>query len=68
MARVLVVTQAFGDYAKGARIEDPKLVESFLATHRHHVVPVLVPDPPAQLAKGAEPEADDKADAAPAKR
>lgn len=46
MARHLIVTEPFGDFTKGARIEDPALVEKFEASHPASVVAVTAPDAP----------------------
>ena len=43
MAHALVVTQAFGDFAKGSVIEDPELVAAVGASHPAHVVRVQGP-------------------------
>lgn len=39
MARVLVVTNPFGDFGRGDRISDPAQIDAILAGHnRHHVI------------------------------
>ena len=50
--QTLIVTHAFGPYAKGARITDAQKVQE----HRDspNVVPVNEPDPPAPDAREAE--------------
>lgn len=43
----LIVSRAFGDHARGDRIEDQDEVERVLASeHEHHVVRIAVPDEP----------------------
>lgn len=68
--RVLIVTQAFADYAKGERITDPELVDVLFRSHRGHVVPVNQPDlaPSVEEPEAAEPEAgpDPESDLKPA--
>ena len=50
MAHALVVTQAFGEYAKGSVIEDPELVAALGVSHPAHVVrvPAQAPIIPAE--------------------
>lgn len=46
MAIHLVVSQPFGDYAKGDRITDPAAVQKLLLEHPHRVVKINAEDAP----------------------
>jgi hypothetical protein len=63
MKTVLVVTQAFGDYAKGDQISDPEKMAAVLEANETHVVRTSVLDDDevaAELAQaGAAPVADE---------
>lgn len=53
----LIVTQPFGDFAMGARIDDPILVENVLANHPSSVVKVSDGEPGTLEIAQPEPEA-----------
>lgn len=49
--RVLIVTQAFGEYAVGARIEEQSAIAEALAHNAAQVVSVNEPDAPKRAKK-----------------
>lgn len=54
MAKHLIVSEAFGDYAKGDRITDATKVEEILGSpSAGHVLPINAPDP-APKGRGAD--------------
>lgn len=44
MKTILIVRRDFGDYQRGARIEDAAMIEKLKKSHPHHVVVTTAPD------------------------